>query len=289
MAPEQAAGRVREIGPATDVYALGAILYECLTGRPPFQADSWNEAVQQVLRDEPAPPTRLRPDVPRDLETVCLKCLEKESARRYASASELAEDLGRFLQARPVAAVPLGERERLARLAGRDGYQVVGEIGRGPRSTVYHALCGPLKQPVALKVFAAGACTREEWEGRLRRSAELWAALAHPNVVPVHQAGWWDGAPYLAVEYVPHGSLAGRLAGQPYPVRQALRLVEQLAEVVRYLHRQGVVHGNLKPGNVLLAADGIPRVADFRPTGGLSLGPLPAEDADPAGLGYLAP
>src|SRR5262249_14856295 len=104
-----------------------------------------------------------------------------------------------------------------------------------------------------------------------------------------HRAGWWDGVPYLAVEYVPNGSLAARLAGQPYPVRPALRLVEQLAEIVRYLHRQGVVHGNLKPSNVLLAADGIPRVIDFRPASGLCHGPLPVDDAEPAGLGYLAP
>ncbi len=289
MAPEQAAGRVRDVGPAVDVYALGAILYELLTGRPPFQAESWNQTVQQVLQEEPAPPTRLNTTVPRDLETVCLKCLEKEPGRRYASAEELADDLDRFLEAKPVAAVPLGERERITRLAGRDGYQIVAEIGRGPRSTVYHALYDPLRQPVALKVFRAGACTRDEWEARLRHGAERWAALAHPQIVPVHRAGWWDGAPYLAVEYVPQGSLAAKLAGQRHLVRQALRFVEQLVEIVSYLHRQGVVHGNLKPSNVLLAADGVPRLVDFRPTSSLFQVPLPADDADPAGLGYLAP
>jgi serine/threonine protein kinase len=298
MAPEQAAGRVREISLAADVYALGAILYELLTGRPPFQADSWNQMVEQVLHDEPDPPTRLQPDVPRDLETVCLKCLEKEAGRRYVSAGELADDLGRFLEGRPIAAVPLGESERLARLAARDGYQLVGEIGHGPRSTVYHALYGPLKQAVALKVFRPGACTREEWDARLQHGADLWAALAHPQIVPVHRAGWWDGAPYVAQEYVPQGSLAAKLASQsaspPYAhgrekLAAALRLVEQLTEIVIYLHRQGVVHANLKPSNVLLAADGIPRLLDLHPTGGLFQGALPADDADPAGLGYLAP
>jgi serine/threonine protein kinase len=289
MAPEQAAGRTREIGPAVDVYALGGILYELLTGRPPFLADSWDQTVQQVLHDEPAPPARLRPDVPRDLETVCLKCLEKEPSRRYSSAAELAEDLGRFLEGQPISAVPPGTLERLARLAGREGYQIVGEVGRGPRSVVYHARYEPLKQSVALKVFPAGTCSRGEWEARLQHGAALWAALAHPHIVPVHRAGWWDDAPYLALEYVPHGSLAAKLAGQPYPIRTALRLVEQLAEIVGYLHRQGVVHGNLKPSNVLLAADGIPRVADFRLTGGLFQGPLPDGDGEPAGLGYLAP
>jgi serine/threonine protein kinase len=289
MAPEQAAGRVREVGPAVDVYALGAILYELLTGRPPFQGDSWDQVVQQVLHEEPSAPGRLRPDVPCDLETVCLKCLEKEPGRRYASAADLADDLGQFLEGKPVAAVPLGALERLARLAGRDGYQILGEIGRGPRSTVYRAVYGPLKQPVALKVFAEGSCTRDDWEARLRRGAELWATLTHPHIVPVHRAGWWDGSAYLALEYVPQGSLAARLGGRPYPLRQALALVEQLAEVVAYLHRQGVIHGNLKPSNVLLAADGIPRVADLRLSGGLFLGPLPADDQESAGMGYLPP
>jgi eukaryotic-like serine/threonine-protein kinase len=289
VAPEQAAGRVCEIGPAADVYSLGAILYECLTGRPPFLGDTWNQTVDQVLHEEPVPPSRLSPSVPPALETVCLKCLEKEPGRRYASAEELADDLARFLEGQPVAAVPLGERERLARLAARDGYQIVGEIGRGLRATVYRALHGPLKQPTALKVFTAQTCTREEWEARLRRGAELWVSLAHPHVVAVQRAGWWDGQAYAATECVPQGSLAERIAAQRYPVREALRLVEQLAEVVSYLHRQGVVHGNLKPSNVLLAADGIPRLVDFRLTGALFLGPPPTDEQEPAGLGYLTP
>ncbi len=286
MAPEQAAGRVRDVGPAVDIYALGAILYELLTGRPPFQGDSWNKMVEQVLHEEPA---RLRLDVPRDLETICLKCLEKDPGRRYASAGELAVDLGRFIQGEPVAALPVSAQERLLRLAARDGYQILGEIGHGPQSKVYHARYGPLQQPVALKVFSEGISTREEWEDRMRRSATMWAALAHPHIVPVQRAGWWDDAPYVATELVAQGSLAAKLTGKPYPVREALRLVEQLAEIVSFVHRQGVVHGNLKPSNVLFAADGIPRLVDFRATGGLFIGPLHADAGLDSSLGYLAP
>jgi serine/threonine protein kinase len=289
LAPEQASGRVQEIGPAVDVWAMGAILYELLTGRPPFQAESWTAMLEAVLHEEPAPPSRWRPDVPPDLETVCLKCLEKQPGRRYASAEALAEDLGRFLEGASVAAVPLGATERLARLAARDGFRLVDEIGHGPRSTVYRALQGPLGQPVALKVFRAGICSQAEWEARLRRDTELRAGLAHPHIVPVQGGGWWDGSPYLAVEYAPHGSLAARLARGPYPVREALGLVERLAETVSYLHRQGVVHGNLKPSNVLLAADGIPRLTDLHPTGGLFQAPLGMDDGESASLGYLAP
>src|SRR5262249_17841748 len=92
MAPEQAAGRTRGIGPATDIYALGTILYELLTGHPPFQAASLLETLEQVRSQLPVPPRFLQPKLAPDLETICLKCLEKEPGRRYPSALALAED-----------------------------------------------------------------------------------------------------------------------------------------------------------------------------------------------------
>jgi serine/threonine protein kinase len=289
MAPEQADGRASEAGPPADVYALGAILYECLTGQPPFPADSWRRTFERILHDEPAPPSRLSPEVPAGLDAVCLKCLEKEPGARYGSAGDLADDLGRFLDGQSVNAAPPDPARRLARLAARDGYQLAGEIGSGPRSTVYRARQGALPQPVAVKVYRTGNCTRAEWDAWLGRDAGAWAALAHPHLVAVQGAGWWDGAPYLAMEYVPLGSLAARLATQRYTVREALRLVEQLADVVGYLHRQGVVHGNLKPSNVLFAADGIPRISDCRSTATLFRQSLPADGPADSGLGYLAP
>jgi WD40 repeat protein len=119
MAPEQASGKSQAIGPVTDVYALGAILYECLTGRPPFKAATLMETLHQVLTDEAAPPRRLQSQTPRDLETVCLRCLEKRPERRYASALELADELRRFLAGEPVKARPVGMLERAAKWARR--------------------------------------------------------------------------------------------------------------------------------------------------------------------------
>ena len=119
MPPEQATGKQGEVGPAADVYALGAMLYALMTGRPPFQAATPIETIAQVISDEPIPPRRLNASLPSDLETICLKCLQKEPAKRYPSARAMGEDLGRFLDGEPIIARPVTSFECAVKLARR--------------------------------------------------------------------------------------------------------------------------------------------------------------------------
>jgi WD40 repeat protein len=164
MAPEQAGGKVKEVGPAADVYALGAVLYECLTGRPPFRGPTPVETVLQVLSDEPVPVRRLQPGVPRDLETVCHKCLQKEPHRRYPTARALADDLRAFGEGRPVAARPVGRAERAWRWCRRNP-AVAGLLAAVAAALVLGAV---ISWAFAVRAAASARLAREE-----KRQADL--------------------------------------------------------------------------------------------------------------------
>jgi WD40 repeat protein len=172
MAPEQASGRSGTLGPGVDIYALGAILFEMLTGRPPFIGDSWVSTLASVAGEEPIPPRRLQPNCPKDLETICLKCLEKRPAQRYSSALELAEELSRFLAHQPIAARPPSTLDRCRKFARRNRALVAGAVGI--------AVALILGTTVSL-LFALG-------EARQRGIADANARLADENAVQMEES-----------------------------------------------------------------------------------------------------
>jgi len=168
MAPEQARGD-KEVGPLADVYALGSILYCLLTGRPPFMAASAIDTVMQVLKEEPVPPRRLQPKIPVDLDTVCLKCLQKEPSKRYASALELAEDLRRFLAGAPILARPIATPQRVWRWCRRN-----------PRIAIPSALAMVLLLVLLIGGWAGAAVIYQKSvaETKAKKEAEQHARVA---------------------------------------------------------------------------------------------------------------
>jgi tetratricopeptide (TPR) repeat protein/predicted Ser/Thr protein kinase len=198
MAPEQAAGKSKEIGPAADIYALGVILYEMLTGRPPFQGTTVLETLDQVRLQEPISPKRLQPKLPRELETICLKCLEKAPNRRYPTAQELADDLGRFLAGEPIKARHTAAWERAIKWAKRKpmaasflGAIVLGTLGVflsaaiawGQRNRAVNSEV-KLREQYAQSLADAGqlAVRRGNWREALN-NYDLALEAGHPDTV----------------------------------------------------------------------------------------------------------
>jgi serine/threonine protein kinase len=264
MAPEQARGE-KAIGPGVDIYALGAILYQTLTGQPPFQAETWELTRRQVIDNDPLPPSKRCATVPRDLDTICMKCLDKEPAHRYASAESLAEDLRRSMAGEPISVVRIGERERLARCARRAGYHILDELGRGGPQVVFKAWQTSLDRAVTLKMMVASGSAGAEHRERFRREAEVIASLQHPNLVQVYDFGERDGIQYIAEELVTGPSLERVIAAGLQLPQDAARLVETLARALHYVHGRGIIHGNLKPRAVVMTTLGIPKLVRFDP------------------------
>ena len=173
MSPEQASGKRGTIGPSTDIYSLGAVLYEMQTGRPPFMAETPAETERQVIAEEPAPPSRLNAEVPRDLETICLKCLCKDRGRRYASASDLADDLRRFLRGEPIAAQRASLLERLFKWARRHPAHTAAGVGA---AAAVSGVLGAILWTISVKATIAQAVADDLAEVVRLEHASDWRA-----------------------------------------------------------------------------------------------------------------
>jgi serine/threonine protein kinase len=212
MAPEQATGRHGEVGPAVDVYALGVILYEMLTGRPPFQAATPLETVRLVTAEEPTPPRRLHSYVPRDLETICLKCLNKDRRKRYPSALALAEDLRRYANGEPIQARPPGVAGQVWRWCRR--YPV-------PASLLLSMVC----------CLVVGYWYLSRLSDRLVRSAVLESAAQQSDMLLEVNNSYSDvvrraKAGHLTVTH----DYAGKPDAIPIPATFTIELSQQISE-----------------------------------------------------------
>jgi serine/threonine protein kinase len=304
LAPEQLEGQAEAITPATDVYALGAMLYELLTGRPPAPADPARDTLEQVRLSQPEPPRHWRPELPQDLEAICLKCLEKEPARRYPSAAALAEDLRRFRGGEVLFIDDLDDWAQQKRWARRAGYEILELLGHNPDSFSYRARQVALDRTVFLKRITARDRFVPAAKLRFRREAYLLAGLNHPNFVQLYDHGEQNDLSYYAREFVDGRSLAEIVTGVPPDlstsalphrggdrVRVAAELVEGLARAVQAAHAKGMVHGGLNPDSVRLTPAGVPKITGFQRLR------LPRGDDDPARpesessrlVAYLAP
>ena len=249
MAPEQASGKRALVGPATDIYALGVVLYQLLTGQLPFQADSTLELLRAVASDEPTRPRRLRPSLPRDLEAITLHCLEKEPGRRYPSALALAEDLRCFQERKQVAARPVGAAARLARACRRR-----------PQVALLLAL---------LTVSLLGGMGGVTWK---------WVEANEQRDLANAHARQADAEKKAAVYQAYRASLAAASAAiQNHDVGDAARQLESAPEVLRdwewrHLHSRLDDSSSIVPlpagaGGFLIAAPDRLRVGDLTATG----------------------
>jgi serine/threonine protein kinase/WD40 repeat protein len=263
MAPEQARGDLKAVGRSADVWAVGAVLYELLTGRPPFKGSTVLETLEQVRARDPVPVRQLQPRVPTDLETICLKCLEKDPARRYASAAALADDLRRFRNGHPILARPVGQLTRAYRWCRRE-----------PRTALLVAAV--LVLTALLPAFLVG------YEGRLARTRERLGEQEKLTAAAIRA----EQAAYQAAEtnrYYAALSHAGRLRAQPRPGWTWEAREQVLAAAAANFHDRDVValrselaaaRGGIDLRPVGTAADGQQAGAlAFAPDGRLAVAP----------------
>jgi serine/threonine-protein kinase len=284
LSPEQALGQ--PASPRSDLYSLGVVLYEMLTGQLPHDAETPVSIAMKHVSGRFRPPKEVNPHVPEGLNALTVRLLAREPEERYQDAGELVGDLERVGQGRPPAFVsrqpaakpaegstrppvaPLPPTEEEAREAAGphdDRYSRIRYLGGGGMAEVYLARDRELDRDVAFKVLRKQYTEDEQFVERFKREARNAASLNHPNIVSIHDRGETkDGAYYMVMEYVSGGTLKERiLKEQTLPAPEAASVAQQVAEALRAAHERGVIHRDIKPQNILMTESGEAKVADF--------------------------
>ncbi len=291
MAPEQARGD-RVVTETVDIYALGAILYELLTGQPPFRDETYEKIIRRVTDEEPLRPREINADVPPELEAICLKCLVKEAGQRYLRATDLADDLRRYLNAEQLSIGGFDLVEQHERWAQKLGLDQLDLIGCTPFAFVYRAREKLIKRQVVLKLSVGPVGSAAH--ARLLRQAEAMAGLGHPNIEQLHVYSESGGQPYLIEEFIdgrnfsavmrdraldgeqadvsgsndPSAEVAlSRLPPRgifsPVTARLAAEWVRLLARALQFVHENQVLHGAIYPGELRLTLNNVPKLCGF--------------------------
>ncbi|HEY5610812.1 MAG TPA: protein kinase [Thermoanaerobaculia bacterium] len=293
MAPEQIRGE--QVGPQADIWALGVVLFELLTGSRPFRGE-YSEAISySILNEQPA----AIPDQP-EADRIVKRMLRKDPLQRYQTIAEVLADL------EPLKTPSSGSSAKKRVAAGRQllrsgaklgPYQIVKPVGSGGMGDVYLASDTRLDRQVALKVLPSEFSEDAERKERFQREAKTISQLAHPNICTLFDIGEQEGVDYLVMEYLEGETLAEKK--KPLPIPLALKIGAQIAEGLAAAHRQGIVHRDLKPGNVIITKMGAVKLLDFGlakdvvaiaiRTRGSDEKPLTAEGMIVGTLAYMAP
>ncbi|WP_419192153.1 serine/threonine-protein kinase [Engelhardtia mirabilis] len=303
MSPEQVAGQVYGLDERTDIFSLGVMLYEALSLRRPFESrlpdpeDARREILEKIVTKNAEPPTDPRRRVPRKLQAICARCLEKDRDLRYPSAHALAEDLERFLDNLPLQVLPGQDAPRAGEATGEaynpncghpgqylGPFRLIRFFDRGQQGEIWEAFDTVVERPVALKIVAVEGRTQSQVD-RFELEAKATARCEHPGIVRVYQSGETHGLLWIAMELVEGArtlrsvidnefgagdgpqtleagaSLTGGRRAESF--RNRALFFAELAEALAAVHEHHIVHRDVKPRNVLIGNDGRPRITDF--------------------------
>ena len=265
MSPEQA--RAEKVDARSDLFSLGIIFYEMLTGELPFQADTMMATLLKRVQEKAVPPVAVDPAIPQQLSDVVMKCLEADVARRYQTTGEILADLGgntsqTFASAAQMSAISLAAIGPGSQFGPR--YEIEAVIGEGGMGKVYKAHDKDLDRTVALKLVRHELASDPTSLQRFKQELLLASRISHKNILRIHDLGDVGGVKFISMAYVQGRDLHDLIAESGrLPVDRAVNIAKQLAGALEAAHAEGVVHRDLKPRNVLIDQNDQVYVSDF--------------------------